>query len=400
MSRPAFAIRGTPRRLLSHCSPRIIPGEARRACRPSCVASAQDARRDDIEMGEKRPLPGRGFVFFTKIWTEVGRDREERFLFLAGRGSLDHVLGALRKFKLVASYRRGPRVPRLGGRGRVYRERKGRRWASEGGRVRRKRAIPTADKTDGSPLCQLCRFLRCVISDNRPSPDLGAHPSRYHHQFDVRFLQVPFRSFTRGENVAVGPERFPDRRLDHFEIDAIRETNHLLNFRGLIGRLEPPRGHTQVALGRTRVVRAEQIEIQVWSIMAPPITVGNLGALSASRIDPGQCAVTWARLMWPYAGRLKTTTFSTAPPPQWRAHASINSRRRASASDRRYACSALSPMTCAKACSAISRGKCVSLPAQSRKALRKPCTVAPRSFASPWRRGARRSIPRPRCAGR
>ncbi len=58
------------------------------------------------------------------------------------------------------------------------------------------------------------------------------------------------------------------------------------------------------------------------------------------------------------------------------AHASISVRRLSNASPRRYACSALSPITWARACSASSRGKLVSLPAQSRNELLKPWTVA------------------------
>src|ERR1700737_5160670 len=52
---------------------------------------------------------------------------------------------------------------------------------------------------------------------------------------------------------------------------------------------------------------------------------------------------------------------------QYAAHASINFRRFSRASLRRYACSALSPITCASAVSVISRGKLETLPAQSRK---------------------------------
>jgi hypothetical protein len=61
---------------------------------------------------------------------------------------------------------------------------------------------------------------------------------------------------------------------------------------------------------------------------------------------------------------------------QYADHASINLRRFSSASLRRHACSALSPMTWTSAVSVISRGKLETLPAQSRKLERKPRTVA------------------------
>ena len=60
----------------------------------------------------------------------------------------------------------------------------------------------------------------------------------------------------------------------------------------------------------------------------------------------------------------------------------MSSRRFSSASPRRYAASVSSPMTCASAASATSRGKFVASPTQSLNDERKPCAVK----ASPWRR--------------
>src|SRR5258706_8046760 len=81
---------------------------------------------------------------------------------------------------------------------------------------------------------------------------------------------------------------------------------------------------------------------------------------------------------------------------QYADHASISLRRFSSASLRRYACSALSPMTWASAVSVTSRGKLETLPAQSRKLERKPCTGAfstfnGGSYETSYHRSSRRS---------
>ena len=82
----------------------------------------------------------------------------------------------------------------------------------------------------------------------------------------------------------------------------------------------------------------------------------------------GKCE---AASSWPLEHHHILADAALVMPPQ----ASISSRRRASASDRRYASSALSQLTWANACSKSSRAICVSLPGQSRNERRNACAV-------------------------